>query len=348
MKYLILICIFFISVFHLHGQSEGGIGLYFSTGKVIKHRESFVIDPSIEQSWQFGIRFQSRNYHPDYWRKSSGYPAFTLDLLYSHFGVNDIYGEAISFFPGLTFYISRLYIKTGLGVAYLSKPYDDQADLPNTAIGSNLNALAQLHLGWQVPVHRWKFFLEGGITHFSNVGITKPNLGLNYLGITSGVRYNFSGNSPAKGRDDAVPRVQRFQWGLKYSFGYFDYERISADELNQYSWAQSMAIKAAYRNGIHQPFITMKYTRNKAQELRNNQENIRTLSISIGNEFRLGPVGAFFVAGIYLRKNYTTPYPIPSEFGINYYFNQGFYIGMNMKNHLIVAEYPELSLGAWF
>lgn len=118
----------------------------------------------------------------------SGNTFFNTDELGNPLAVYLLQGARIhQFNPRLS-----LNYEWNFGLSFGWNPYADFND-KNRVVGSNLNAYinANFYLHWMLSQ---RFDLTGGIsmTHFSNGSTKLPNAGINTLGLTLGLVYNFN------------------------------------------------------------------------------------------------------------------------------------------------------------
>ncbi len=106
--------------------------------------------------------------------------------------------------------LSRLSLdyEWNFGVSFGWKPYDENHNVANIAVGSRVNAYINLgfYLNWQVSP-QWRLMTGVAVTHYSNGNTRYPNSGVNVLGVRVGMTRVFgAGNSETASH--AVPRGQ--------------------------------------------------------------------------------------------------------------------------------------------
>ena len=137
------------------------------------------------------------------WEPHYNYPYIGITFYHANFGVNfennpDVgkaLGSAYAVYPFINYPLNsneqnQLTFKIGVGLGYLTKCFDNFTNHYNFAIGSHLNAAANLSFEYR---HRFNPRLmtvaSFGLTHFSNGSTKLPNYGLNTFSSALGVAY---------------------------------------------------------------------------------------------------------------------------------------------------------------
>jgi hypothetical protein len=102
----------------------------------------------------------------------------------------------------------KLDLRLGVGLAFITKPFDRVTNYKNNAIGSNLNGFVNLRLSYAVMLSKaWRLDAGLGLTHASNGAIATPNLGLNIATVNLGLGYAF-GNKELVYKQDSVEKFK--------------------------------------------------------------------------------------------------------------------------------------------
>ena len=146
----------------------------------------------------FELSFVKRSTQSKVWEQQLNNPKYGISILASTAGNKAIIGNVyalnsfidISVFGNKTFYIST---RLAGGIGWVSKPFDQENNPKNVAIGSHLNGFIQLgaHLNYEKNQHHFAFGFD--ISHFSNGAAKLPNLGLNLPYLSIGYT-RFNGN----------------------------------------------------------------------------------------------------------------------------------------------------------
>lgn len=145
-------------------------------------------------SYELSVGYLS--YGKQKWEYVYDFPRVGLSLWHSTFNQSEYIGKAYALHPYICFPwygtpSSRLTFRLGVGMGYLTKPYEPVANYKNIAIGSHLNAAINLKLEYQHKVSE-RLVINGGLDfqHFSNGSFKTPNFGLNSPSISFGMMYH--------------------------------------------------------------------------------------------------------------------------------------------------------------
>lgn len=130
------------------------------------------------------------------WEQLFNYPEYGLSLRYAYFN-HEVFQHKVALFAYMNGTIGRVerwrfHYQFGLGVAYWSNPYDAITNPSNRFIGSHLNAHIDLALGIDYRISpQVALALSANFSHSSNAALKLPNMGINPLSGTLGVKYYF-------------------------------------------------------------------------------------------------------------------------------------------------------------
>ena len=166
-------------------HTEYRFGGEFLSGYIPAHSPQFRSDPSEFLSWSIGLEFMKRKIDSSDYRLALNHPGFSISMQYHSLGDRKIYGDAISIAPSYTFFLRQLpiYLRLDCGFAYLSKQFDENNNPENRAIGSRINNVTKLRIGYNAHHRDWTYGFYLGLTHYSNLSTIEPNLGLNHIGL---------------------------------------------------------------------------------------------------------------------------------------------------------------------
>lgn len=152
-------------------------------GKALPGNSNF---PDTELERIFSISFgkyvqdTSRN-----WSVFFNYPSVGVSVSYSHFGQNDVFGNAYSVVPFIAISTSKkqkgcFYFKIGLGASYFTKFFNEENNPHNLAIGSSYTWTFESTAHYNIYTTPYLALSVGaGFIHHSNGHTQLPNLGLN-------------------------------------------------------------------------------------------------------------------------------------------------------------------------
>jgi len=300
------------------------------------------------------ISFAKQSAGKKLWQQKFHYPVYGVTVIQSTFSKNHFFGNtfgAASFinFKTITTPKLRSFFKLGLGLSYTQKVYQPEINYKNTALSTSLNALIMLHFNQSIKLSKqFQFTFGGGLTHYSNGNIKKPNRGINILTVNTGVTYLAGKQTAVSIRDSTIRKMFLFtartaigikeiypplgnkyfastigayinyQTSLKNTFGvgidYF-YDSSLLDELNK-------DVVVSYNPSL----------KNQLAVYGNYQLNISKLSIELGwgnyiiNKFKL--YGMFY-----------------QRIGLRYNFTSGIFANLTLKTHFANADYVEWGIG---
>jgi hypothetical protein len=111
------------------------------------------------------------------------------------------------------------------GLSYNFNPYDSINNPTNIFLGSYRNCY--LHLGLNLDYHfnnKIMAFGSVGFTHFSNGSFKLPNLGINLIPVSLGVKYKFTDKVFEKPVEPLDPFIKHDQVNVMLAFGSKNYE----------------------------------------------------------------------------------------------------------------------------
>ena len=284
------------------------------------------------------------------WRRNLNHPELKLHFHYQNLGNTSVYGHALALFPSYTFYFRNLPLQLtfGSGLSYVTARFSEGENPSNRAIGSHINNITQLRLGWVFRLRKWSLTPHIGLTHYSNLSTIEPNLGLNHIGI--GITLLRLKNSKIDSQSSGRSPKNTWYRQIRYSFGLYDSDRELADDNHTYSPVHSLGIIIGKRYRAYgRVYGQLKYTRNSGERDFHGPSGLHNVTILMGNELTLGSFSIFGGLGTYLYERYDPVEPVFLEGGAMLYFieKDGYrtYISSNIKSHLGVAEYGEISIG---
>lgn len=198
MKKVFLVIITFSFINSVYSQKPNIIGLKFSYGSILPHHED--IRASIkkhvkEVNLQIGIKTNGQYQWQQLWH----YPELGFGLYFADLGNPEVLGYSTAAY----FYYNKsllskgvwsLNFYTALGCAHLSKFFDPRTNYLNITNGSAFNIFANVNLENGFKIDNIILYADLGLTHFSNGGTQMPNLGLNILASSLGIKYKFREN----------------------------------------------------------------------------------------------------------------------------------------------------------
>ncbi len=190
--------LFLASAFSVKGQSivhRDGVGVRWHGGFLFAHHPDMrhLVSQHFN-AWE--VNYQRRFSGDKDWQHHYRLPSWGITLMAMPV-VDSHIGAAYTALP--YFYLPlthgqriNLNLKLGAGLGVLTNPFDRENNNKNIAISTRMNAAIQLGVDLSVniiPRLDWNSGLF--ITHFSNGAVRMPNLGLNFVTLSSGFSYRF-------------------------------------------------------------------------------------------------------------------------------------------------------------
>lgn len=342
-------------------QSKFNVSGSYYWGTIVKHNSKF--GPDITQkSHGFELSFSKITKGNKAWQRKLNYPEIGGALFMARFGDNEIFGNAIGAFPYAKIWILRRkvvdwYFRMGIGLAYLNKPYHVIDNPTNNVIGSKINNITQLSMGFDFKIRpELSLFTGLNFTHFSNASFQTPNLGINYVAFSTGFRYN---PKPQLGgyNTDEIPKPKQKNFAkLAYSMAFYEYRTPNGPKypVIEFTGAYARATSIVNRvfGGVYYAFDMgrLEYMHLFGYEYKNREAHM--LGFFVGDELFLGRVSLDAYVGVYAMKLFEDKTPIFAKLGLNYHAvkfgetkEKSFFISAHMKTHYFVAQYFDVGIG---
>ncbi len=338
-------------------QAQSSLSVDLERGFLFLHSQDVA---PIGQSYPSAINFSYSKWLSDIsqWQSCHCFPRVGLSTGFHYYDNPEVLGWGIPVqgFLEPWYKISDnwfLQIKAGLGLIYLSRPYDAAENPLNLSYSLPVSAYVSLGLGISKQLNpNWRVGFSAAYDHTSNGGIREPNKGLNYPMFGLNVDYS------------AEPI--RFQSGSKKPFSW----QHAGQRL---SIMNSLAAQAGGRvgEGVNEQDVTylvsglaLRYSRQVAPtsalflefEWMNNQayqrqierQNLNLSSnqwgLQIGHEFLLGKFVFAQAMGYYLFKEFGASSQWYQRYTLLYYPWKRLGFGPGLKAHAQVAEYLEFRI----
>ncbi len=169
----------------------------FKYGKILKHTVNF--KPAIEQhSLSAELNFTWQSNGEKEWQQLLHYPAWGVATGYTYFGNKNVLGEEYYVVPNVQFRLAgnkniQLWLKAGVGLAWLTKHYDALQNPTNDVIASAINNSSTVALRFKIKASpKLSLVLGGSFTHSSTGDVRMPNLGINVPTVDLGILFSFS------------------------------------------------------------------------------------------------------------------------------------------------------------
>ena len=266
-------------------------------------------------------------------------------------------GNEIGAYPFINFHLQRsakekLYLRAGLGLAYLPVIFNQETDHKNILIGTHVNTIINLRLTYHYYLSNSIRIETGfGITHCSNGSFSTPNLGINIISLNAGLSYCLNERkvqhiSPQPDTSNHKKLIHEFY----VSGGTMEIEppgghRYGAVTLN-YTAYKKLNRKNSIGAGIDLFYnsANLETLALDSIHVASKLENIQ-VGIKFGYEFIIGKIALPYEIGAYLyTKSLGHGYEY-NRLGIRYYINPHFIANISLLAHFASADFVEWGVG---
>jgi len=171
------------------------IGTKIHVGKIINNYTSFDSFPKTTPTAIIEFSLGQQTTGNKQWQQHYGFPQVGVSIVGGYLGDSKQFG----FFSGVYPYVIlntlksekwSMSFKMGLGMAYFNKPYDSLSNPNNILIGSHVTALGFAEIYFKRELTKRLFFEFGtSVFHASNGHTGLPNVGMNIISLSSGLKY---------------------------------------------------------------------------------------------------------------------------------------------------------------
>lgn len=324
-------------------------------GFVIPHSPiiNFLANRHIVQNELF---FDYQTYGKKAWH--SRYSRPRIGLLFSRFDLkNETYiGQSYAFSPYLMFRIAggskaKLQLRPSIGLGYIEKPFQEDENFKNSAIGSHVNLFISLLLEGEIKLHS-KLSLTGGIhfSHLSNTGYQTPNLGYNILTVSSGFQYSFGKNNAIQTLKEEKLPPQKAYWQMSAGVGFNEINPPNGKKYLAKALFLSREKKLNHKSTLGGG-IDIFY--NPAQRAFLQQDSISIgkgfdnvqIGLSVSHILHFGRLSFTGQLSYYLKTENKELGNIYHVFGGRWAINEQFNVFFLGKTHIDKAEYVMVGIG---
>ncbi|WP_111708824.1 acyloxyacyl hydrolase [Lutibacter citreus] len=312
----------------------------------------------------FFISYNKRSFGEESWQDLYNYPDFGYSVGYQDYK-SEILGKLYSIYGHYNFYFTnrksknQLILRTGIGLAYNTNPYNKVTNNKNTAFGSSINSSTYFKLYFQRERILNNLGLNAGLTfiHASNSNIKSPNSGMNVWAATLGLNYDLDNNSQGK---SFIPSSEGmyFKEPIKFNLvvrggvneseiigtgvkPFFVFSAYADKRLNRKSAIQfgadlyiSPILKDYYELSLTIPQTNLKET-----------SDFSRIGVFIGHELFINKISIETQLGFYAKYPFEYGGRVYETLGIKRYINNKWFAALRLKAHAADAETVELGIG---
>lgn len=330
-------------------------------GIIFKHSSKFLPDVT-QRSHGFELAFSKVTKGNKDWQKKLNYPEIGGALFAARFGDNEIFGNAYAIIPYGKFWLVRskhldFYSRIGFGLGYVTKPFDRVKNPTNNVVGSKLNNCTQFSFGLDYKVNReLTMFTAFNFTHFSNASFQSPNLGINYVAISTGFRYLPKATVGNYNQEPVAKPQQKNFFRFNYAMAFYENKAPGGPKYPIYvlsgAYSRATSINNRVFTGVNYAFDVGRKELLDQFVYLGKPIKASDLSVFLGNELYIGRVSFDALLGVYLLKAHDSKAPVFAKLGFNYHAvrfgptkEKSLFIGVHMKTHYSVAQYFDVGIG---
>lgn len=234
----------------------------------------------------------------------------------------------------------------GIGFSWVDKVFDQETNFQNLAVSTNLNIYAEVEFHNRFIINKHlSAVLRGGLGHISNSGTTKPNSGLNFLSIGTGIIYSFNDYNPITFTKNKKIPLQK-QWWIT-AFGTVN-EYITLNPVIGISNTLELKThqKTSWLVGIDllSDGSKIKFAQDVNKDNRINYLAYTSLGISYGAKFYFSKFHFLLQNGFYAVNSNIQESRLYNRIGFGYQLSPKYMVYFNSKTHQFNAEHFELSI----
>lgn len=329
------------------------LGFNTSYGFIIAHSKEIA---SVSNTNPWGVEIDFGWYHTSEkaWQYCFCFPSSGFMLTYHNFNNPEVLGYGLGVVPYIQPNLSAnkpvyFSIRAGLGLVYLNKIYHPITNPENNFFSTHLSFIALINLGLNVLLNEnLNLKLSGNYNHISNGSIKQPNKGMNFPMASIGIDYTFDQITfPEWGKKDY--NSERKKGSVIRLSIYSSMKEINKEDKKQYpvfglsgkfshtiGRMNALTIGSEWTwDGSLKEYISM----NDISDSNHNR-----ISITAGHELLIGKVNFYQDIGVYIYSPFVAPDPIYQRYGIEYFVNQNFSVGLNLKAHRHVADLLDIRI----
>jgi hypothetical protein len=239
---------------------------------------------------------------------------------------------------------SRWWLCAASGLGIIQKPFNQQTNHKNIAVGSHLNGAVQFTLKQKIATPHGDIEWGGGLMHFSNGAFKTPNLGINLFTLNAGFTLN-------KGEATSTPKKENetfsphFTWHTMAT-GAAKYANIVYRELHgvftlNSEWHYVKSKKNSFPIGLDAMYNSA--LRYRIDQYTSASDNVQ-IGIHTGYLFTVNKLSMLVNMGVYVRNKAAELGLFYHRLGFRYALSPSVQVHTAIKSHFAVADYIEAGL----
>jgi hypothetical protein len=328
-------------------------------GYIISHRNnmSHLIKGHI---YGAELNYIYRTTGTEQWQQIQRYPELGFCALHLYLANPKQLGTLEAIYPYTNIRLNKLKrnwklnLRLGVGLAYVTKPFNRFTNYKNNALGSHVNGFVNIRLAYAVMLSKALRFDAGvGLTHASNGAMATPNLGLNMATVSAGVGYAF-GNKDLVYKKDTIDKCKhRLVPMLILLAGMRENEQPDGPKYFAFGAEFNLYKTLNYKNrlglGIEGGYNQLTRTFYEDDSIYNaGFSDIATLGLKLAYEFKFNRVTLPVDFGYYIYNKAPSYGMIFHRIGIRYMLTKHVLANITLLTHWARADYFEWGIGYVF
>ena len=295
------------------------------------------------------------------WQVVHGFPEFGISYMHLYLANPSEIGNLDALYPYMNLRLNKqkrnfkMYLRLGLGVANMSKPFDPETNHKNNAIGSHLNGFVNIRFSSSYMLSpSWRLDSGIGLTHASNGAIKTPNLGLNMATVNLGIGYVFGNKNMEMCKDSVMPKLtKRWHPSVLGVFGFKELEHPLGNKYMAYNLSANLYYSASYKTkfGTGVEFVYSNATRKDLEHDSISTEKIKDvlkIGVKAGYAFHVDRISIPIDFGYYVYQNDNLKEKFFHRIGVRYMLTKHVIANVTLYTHWAKADYFEWGLGYEF
>lgn len=290
------------------------------------------------------------------WQQVHKYPEIGMCFLHMDLGNPEQLGTLEAIYPYTNIRLNKLSkkmsfnLRLGIGLSYITKPFDRITNHQDNAIGSHLNGFVNLRLNTEIPLSKSLRLAAGiGLSHASNGAIKTPNLGLNMASVNLGMDYVF-GNKNINFIKDSIPKAKR-EWhsSIIGVIGIKEMMPPGSPRYTAYGLMVNFYRNLNYKNKIGGG-VEMSYNNSLKKVLAEDSlsfsnSNLLRAGVKFCYSFNMHRLSLPIDFGVYFYDNRNYDGRFFHRIGLRYMVSKHIIANVTLITHWAVADYFEWGIG---
>lgn len=347
----VILSIYFLStILHVSAQKQTAISIDMHGGFIMLHRYNMrhLIQSHI---WGGELSMGQTNFDDFFYNNLYNFPEKGVSFYFTYLGNPKQLGNVFALIPYMHLPVNKgrmLLIKAGIGLGYFNTTYHQKENNLNNVISSNLTVAinTQLQKNWKIS-KSMVLYHKIGMTHFSNAAFKMPNLGINLVTTSVGLRFSIlpTPNIERKSKNEfEKERKSYFEAGLSSGIkevGGPDGLKYAIINAN-FAYIYPLSFKSEFllwTDFFHDRSLEIRLAGENWKRARS-QDFIQAGIIG-GYRLRYYKLSFMIAMGVYAYTPYKGLGSLYHRVGMRYQINDRLGINTTLKSHFAIADFAE-------